>query len=273
MTSRTAQQPTRSRERRDETARERRTALSPILSLVLLFVAVSCLPSCARLETAAVLARILAVEGEATLIRSGETAHRPLELGCHLAPGDTIHVVRGGQVTLSLVPGIRAVVLGDSAVTINRLEIKKSGEAVEDAMRHRRAEIRLVTGSLCGSVGGLDGESSALLSVATSAGRVDTESGGIFFLRTCGARSHVVCAEEQVIVCQRNDLPAEVGRGEAQNFEENQAAARSTTQVRAGSIEAEEIETALNSSCSAVDLERAAANKLPPLDTAVKERF
>ena len=244
-----------------------------ILNLLLVLGGLSGMASCARLETASVVARILAVEGEATVVLRGETTPRTLAVDQRLAPGDIVHAGPDSKVMISLLPGIRAMVMGDSEVAIGQLEVRKSGEAIEDPMRDRRAAITLVRGSLSGSVGDLGGEMSALFTVTTAAGNFEVRPGGVFFLRVDGTRSHVLCAGEQVDFNHASGTTSTVEDGQWQEFSEPGVAVGSPAQIGSGSAEDGERAAALEAERQALKLEQGAANQMPsPTDAGSKIR-
>src|SRR4051794_33136012 len=111
----------RDRGARQSTARRIHDAVLLILILVNLLV----VSSCARFETVGVLTKVIALDGAATVLRKGETTPLPLTIGQRLAPGDMIRSSDGARATLSLVPGIRIVLLGGSELLLERLDIRK----------------------------------------------------------------------------------------------------------------------------------------------------
>lgn len=242
-------------------------AIQNILALALVLASALSLAACARLETVNVLGRILALEGEATLLRKGEPVPRRLTLDQRFAPGDIIRAEPGAKITVSPVPGVRATLLGGSELSIVRLEIRKSGEAVEEPMRQRRVELHLSHGAMYGSLAELEEESESLVSVTTSAGKLDLESGAVFSLRSNGESSHVVCAKEQVNFTRsaQNDVTA-LEEGQSQEFGTG-GVALPPNDVQNGSGEAEEIELALEAERQAVSLERREQNQIPTSHT------
>ena len=233
---------------------------------LLLFIAnVAGVCSCARLETANVLARVLAVEGEVDVVRRDETEPKPIVVDQKLAPRDTIRARPGARLTVSLLPGITMVVLGDSELTLGKLQIRKSGEAVDEPMRERRAEVHLGRGSVCGAIADLEGESESLLTVTTTAATFDAESGAVFVVRSDGSRSHVVCAHEEISWRQGDDDESSgtVEQGEAQEFTGRSGVATAAAEVQAGSPEEEEVAIALDAQKHAVQLEGRILNQIP----------
>ena len=237
-----------------------------VATLALVFATWFHVPSCARLESVHVLAQVFAVEGEATVARPGNTEPRALVIGQRLSAGDVIHSAPGAKIGVSLLPGLRVVLLGGTEVTIGELTIRKSPEPIENPITARRAEVNLAGGALCGSVSDLGGEMNAVLAVTTPAGSYELEPGAVLFLRAEAAVTHAVCAEEQVTFHRAGDTSAAtLEAGKALNSRSTIGGPAAPVNVEAGSPEAEEIATAFLAEQQAIQFERTITNKIPAI--------
>lgn len=234
-----------------------------ITRLVSLFGSVLVVSSCARFETCDVVARILAVRGDATIVTRGDMTNRPLTINQRLAPGDRIRASAGSEVIVSLVPGIRIVLLGDSDLAIRKLDIRKVGNAVVYEMREREAHVHLATGSLYASLGQPPDQSRSVLALQTAAGEFRAGNGSIFFVRSDGSTTHLVCAEGAVI--GRRDDGSEktsLNAGQWQQWRLD-GPVDSPAEVRAGSADLREIAAAFDADLWAASLERSHQRRLP----------
>ena len=89
---------------------------------------------------------MLELKGQANRVLGSENESHAISPETALAAGDHIQIARGSELVLSLLPGIRISVNGDSEFVIEQLTICKHGHETEDEMRRRQARIRLLHG-------------------------------------------------------------------------------------------------------------------------------
>jgi len=148
--------------------------------------------SCSHFETVNVEARVLELKGQANRVLGRENESQAISPYTALAAGDHIQIARGSELVLSLLPGIRISVNGDSEFVIEQLTICKHGHETEDEMRWRQARIRLLHGSLSAAIKKVYRQRPTALIVETPEYSLRAGRGTIFFLSAEHATTHFV---------------------------------------------------------------------------------
>jgi hypothetical protein len=148
--------------------------------------------SCSHFETVNVEARVLELKGEANRVLGSENESHAISPETALAAGDHIQIARGSELVLSLVPGIRISVNGDSEFVIEQLTICKHGHETDDEMRWRQARIRFLHGSLSAAIKKVHRQRPTALIVETPGYSLRAGRGAIFFLSAEHAATHFV---------------------------------------------------------------------------------
>ena len=215
--------------------------------------------SCSKFETRDVLASVLAVEGEAIVIRNGTTTRaNPTTL---LRTGDRLRTEACSSATISLVPGVRIVVEEDSELEMEELRIHKLAATVSHPVRARNAQARLLRGSIHASVVFRTVRPHVRLYVRTPATTYEGDPGDVFFVRVNRAATHVVCAAGQIaVISNTTEDAALLEAGYAQDFSKNGGSQPAPFR---DANEAEEAQNALRHAEVAQELEQAKISLIP----------
>ena len=89
--------------------------------------------------------------GEVMGTSDGKTVR--LTTSSRIHPGETVAVSAGGRLELLLLPGVLVELTGNTEIEIKQLRLARDGDETIGPMTAREAKVRLVRGTLIGSVG------------------------------------------------------------------------------------------------------------------------
>ena len=233
-----------------------------MLRLVPFLITAALIPSCMRIETANVHARVLALEGPVKLVRRQGTDNAVLSAGEHAANGDTLRLDDGAQATLSLVPGVRIVARDKAELQFDQMIVKKTGAATSFVTPERLAHLQLRGGAIFASVAVPPTETRMLIAVETAEGEFRAGAGSVFFLRVDGTKSRVVCADGEVIYL-RGAMKTVVPAGHWQDWDSSGPLSDTPAEVEPGSAELDKVGEAFGAERWAENLERSGISQLP----------
>lgn len=156
----------------------------PALGLCALLVLASCRPLFQREVSGAVLA----VEGPAEGTFEGETFR--LTTNNWIRPGEKIATAHGSRLDLMILPGILVELAEETEIEITRLRLARDGDETIRPMTAREASLRLIRGTLVGSVG--QSQIRSRIFIETKAGYLTAFSLGTFKIEVDGNRTRIM---------------------------------------------------------------------------------
>ncbi len=153
---------------------------------------------------------ILSLAGEALGTSDGKTVR--LTTSSRIHPGETVAVSAGGRLDLLLLPGVLVELTGNTEIEIKQLRLARDGDETIGPMTAREAKVRLVRGTLIGSVGQAQMRSKIL--VETSAGALTAFDLRTFRVEVDGSQIKVMSVRGQVtFVPASGGAPTKIGAG------------------------------------------------------------
>lgn len=162
-----------------------------------------CLPlmfsGCGKPGDSAVLANVIFVRGNAVFEKGKEPARhsQPVTLASKLSTGDRLETLPDAAAALSLVPGIFIQIGGGTEIVIGELRVWKRGDAMVNAMRSRRATLRINRGVIRASLPDV-GSGQCELKVQTDRGTAVVQRGALMSAGLTNEMVRVVCVDGEV---------------------------------------------------------------------------
>jgi len=179
----------------NDSSKYRRTLLAPASAVGLLLIFTGCGKNGGR----EVQGNVISIRGTVTIDSGKESrSHpQPMAIGSKLSVGDRLETSPDAIVSLMLIPGIFVEVGASAEMVIGELRVQKQGDAMEDAIKSRRATLQLNHGVIRASLPNI-GSGRCELNVQTSLGTLLAQRGALVSVQLTSDAVRVICVDGEV---------------------------------------------------------------------------